>query len=935
MATGMAGQLVIEREGEKATEIVLDKDVITIGRASDNDIVLADVRVSRHHARLTREGNHFRLTDLKSSNGTWINGRRIAEEDIAPGTSFAIGASTLTLSVDGEDTTLSGLKIAAGATMSMDLVGDALPLRAQRLQLDRPVVTLGRDGSCDVVLDSPVVSRLHAQIRKVDADFEVFDLKSTNGTFVNGEPVEIKRRLQPGDEIRIGSFKITFDGLGIAPADEAGSIRLDAFHLRKVIGNGISLINDISLSIAAREFVAIVGVSGAGKSTLLDALNGFRPASEGAVLANGVNLYRNFDAFRTQLGYVPQEDIIHRELSVWQALDYSARLRMPADTTAEERHHIITDVLDDLGLSAAKDRPIHRLSGGQRKRVSIGVELLTRPSLFFLDEATSGLDPGTEGQMMQLLARLADQGHTILLVTHATKNVTLCDQVVFLAKGGHLAYFGPPNEALSYFGVHDFDEIYTKLEQELSPGAWAERYLQSPVYHEYVAGRLKSAPGAAALAAPVSAAAVSQPPASPVPAMMQRPPTARVNRTSAFAQLAILSQRGLAILARDRASLILMLLIAPIIGLMDIITWQKNIFANQGGNPGQGLTMLFMLSLVCIMVGSIASMREIVKEADIYRRERMVTLKIVPYVLSKVWIGVLLGLYQAAILMLSKVLGAGWPDTTQAALLTYFTLVLVTVAGMLMGLLISALSPNQNVAPLLLIVALVTQFMFSGGLLPLNNLGTPGKMISMTTPAKWGFEALVTISKVGNDVAGDTCWQLPATQRAELSDEAKAACPCMGINIFSSCNFPGILDVYTPAIDQPAPPEPAAPGNPPQQPVQPTPPPGQSAEAQQAFQQDMQRYQAALVTYQKQMTDYQATVKTYQDDLKTWRGQYQDWQARRSRAVAEAEGRIDKLNQDFGNAFKVDLKQHWAWLGGISLVLFGLVLIVQKRKDVV
>ena len=189
------------------------------------------------------------------------------------------------------------------------------------------------------------------------------------------------------------------------------------------------------------------------------------------------------------MGYVPQDDIIHLDLTVYKALDYAARLRMPADTSRQEREQRIREVIDELDLKACAERTIKQLSGGQRKRVSIGVELLTRPSLFFLDEATSGLDPATEAAMMKLLRKLADQGRTIILITHATKNVMACDKVVFLARGGLLAYFGPPEDALKYFGVKDFDEIYERLESGGKPEEWAQRYLASPSFRSTWCGR--------------------------------------------------------------------------------------------------------------------------------------------------------------------------------------------------------------------------------------------------------------------------------------------------------------------------------------------------------------------------------------------------------------------------------------------------------------
>src|SRR5262249_32093625 len=196
-----------------------------------------------------------------------------------------------------------------------------------------------------------------------------------------------------------------------------------------------------------------------------------------------------YDLFRGEIGYVPQRDIVHMELTPQSALDYAAQLRMPPDTTRAERQGRVQEVLADLDLGERKSAPISQLSGGQLKRVSIGVELLTKPRLFFLDEPMSGLDPGTEYEMMKLLRQLADQGRTVVLITHATKNVMLCDKVAFLARGGYLSYFGPPDAALAYFDQYrtarerrekemEFDDIYSILDDPRrgTPAEWAARF---------------------------------------------------------------------------------------------------------------------------------------------------------------------------------------------------------------------------------------------------------------------------------------------------------------------------------------------------------------------------------------------------------------------------------------------------------------------------
>jgi len=625
----------------------------------------------------------------------------------------------------------------------------------------RASLTIGRGPDNDMVIAHPTVSWSHARITRSgpDGGHTVADLDSTNGTYVNGERVVRPRLLRRDDVIHVGPYKLVYLPETLAAVDESGNLRLDALRLNKVVGKGKNLLKDITLAIRPREFIAIVGVSGAGKSTLLEALSGFNPASGGQVLVNNTNLYSNFDLYRTQLGYVPQKNIIHMELTVYEALDYSAQLRLPTDTTPVERKRRIEEVLQILNLAECKDRVINKLSGGEQRRVSMGAELLAQPGLLFLDEATSGLDPGSERQMMNLLRRLADKGHTVLLVTHATRNVLLCDQVVFLAKGGCLAYYGPPQEALSYFGVEEFDDIYDKLQGERTPESWAEQYHRSEQYVKFILERLPQGSGAAyPMQAPPSIAH----------------PGAAMKHVSATRQFLILSRRNLNILWRDKLSMMLMLLIAPIIGLLFFAFWSRGIFEPDGGDAMRVVICLFNVAVICFLVGGLVSMREIVKEADIYRRERMVTLKIVPYALSKVWLSVLIALYSAGFFILFMKLAGNWPAPGQL-LAVYVTLTFALLAGMMTGLFISAVSPNPNVAPLLLLLIIIPQVIF-GGVMPVRYFGGAGQTIGQVTTTKWAFESLVTISDIGKCVSDDIC-------RAEN---------CSEDTVLYNCDFPGV-----------------------------------------------------------------------------------------------------------------------------------------------
>jgi ABC-type multidrug transport system ATPase subunit/pSer/pThr/pTyr-binding forkhead associated (FHA) protein len=842
--------------------------VTYIGRASDNQIVLDESTVSRHHAKLEWSSGVLYITDLDSANGTRINKSSIKPGDKYPlkdADAISIGGFLLTVRY------LSG-QMAHGPPQSRELA----------LQ-GRSTANIGRQSDNDIVLSHPTVSRKHARVIWNDqvGKHLIEDLHSTNGTFVNGKRVVRPRLLRPGDTIQIGPAQLTYKLEKISAVDQSRDLRLDALGLNRLVDHR-NLLQNISLSIQPHEFVAIVGASGAGKSTLLHALSGYHPATSGAVLLNGIDLYSNFGAYRSQVGFVPQSNIIHMELTVYEALDYSARLRLPSDMSQMERERRTAEVLDALGLTKCKDQPIHSLSGGEQKRVSIGVELLTEPGLFFLDEATSGLDPGTELEIMTMLRHLSDQGHTVVLVTHATKNVEKCHSVAILAKGGYLAYYGPPKEALGYFGVGDFDEIYGKLKSVPSESA-AERYLKSSECQKYLTARLPK--GHVGQSARISYVAA---------------PGASSKEISSLRQFSILSRRNFSILFRDKVSLMLMLLIPTIIAMLDFLFWRKGLFATDGGDARFALMNLFMAAMVCCLVGALSSMREIVKETDIYRRERMVVLKIMPYVLSKVLLCLLLALYSSAIFILFMELSGGWPPLGIVPTV-YLTMVLSVLGGTLLGLFISALSPNPNVTPLLLLLVLVPQLLF-GGIIPAGQVAQPGKLIGYATTTKWTFESLVKSSSMGDDVIGDPCWSLTEDEREALNDTEKTElCKCMGANLFSECDFPGIRDYYVDAIDRPEP----------LQPIKPSPPPT-NPQAMKAYDEEMRQYQA---------------------DMDTWQQEYQNWQEKRSKAIGEAEGRIKATYNDYEQAFKANVKSNWLVLFIITLVLFCMVLGVLKWKD--
>ncbi len=767
-------------------------------------------------------------------------------------------------------------------------------------------LTIGRDPMNDLQISHPTVSRFHAKIERREREFTLVDLDSSNGTYVNGREVAEPTLLRVGDSIRIGCdrFVLNIDET-LTQYSESGHLRLDALNLSKVVGKGTTILNNVSLSILPKEFVAILGPSGSGKSTLLDTLNGLRPATSGTVFVNGTNFYRNYQAFQTQLGYVPQRNIIHEELSIGQALDYAARLRMPPDTTTPERNQRVKEVLSELGLSHRKDIPISRLSGGQQRRVCIGAELLTQPSLFFLDEATSGLDPGTEADMMVLLRELADQGRTILIITHATQNIRECNLVIFMAEGGRLAYFGPPDQMLSYFrttftqefaGIRldDFSGIYRALDKEKNPNAPSsaelERaYKESAFYQEYVVGRQQ-----------VLNNHIEEPSKRTRLGILKKEPKSRI---SGWDQFLILTARNLAILAQDKSNLVLTLLIAPLLGMLSFVSWSRNLFDPVNGNAGQALTMIFVTSLIAVMIGAMTTMRDLVKEVEVYRRERMIGLQILPYICSKVAIALVLALYQAATYLFVTKLAVNIPGDWGITFEMYITLGLAIFGGMAMGLLVSAFAPSQNIVPLLILMFLVPQIIFSGGIQPVESLGLPGKIINHLTVIKWPFEAMVTLTQMGQDLATDPCWQdKTETERQALSEaQQRQECTCFGPGLFKTCNFPGIQSKFVPAVDEPEPQRPESPGT---------------------FPTDPAEFQA-----------FQARMDAYQTEMDEWETEYSRWNRDRSRAINEAEGTLSRFNRDQGYMFNVNVLTHWRNQGLLILAMLAALPFCQKRRD--
>lgn len=765
-ATGV-NDLVIRWMGGNSEQHSLDKPMMTVGRAPDNDIVINHPAVSGHHLRLGVSASGVTVTDLNSTNGTQLNGQRIAPDapqSIQAGDTMRIGDLTgnwISLTMQGDEG-------AAVRTLSLG-----------KLDLsDMTNVVIGRDPNSYLPLNHPTVSFRHATIYKQNGGLMIRDLGSTNGTFVNGKRIS-QVPLASGDEVQLGPFKLVYDAQqqALSHSMRLGH-RLDSILLGREVSKKRMILQNISLCVYPGEFISLVGGSGAGKSTLMKAMNGYEPANHGQMLLDGEPFYPKLDLYRTQMGYVPQDDIIHRVLPVQRALWYAAKLRLPDARPAEIRTRI-REVLDAVDLTEHAGKPVRVLSGGQRKRVSIAVELLARPTLFFLDEPTSGLDPGLEKKMMYDLARLADEGRTIVLVTHATANIEQCDHVAFLTRG-RLAYYGPPNEALKFYGVRDFSDIYLKLSQEIAPSQgkpvpqelqpyyrkssngipvagplWAEHYRRSSLYKQFVEDRQKSlgsvgrAGGAAYAARPV-----------------KRP------RDSFIRQMVILARRQFDLIRFDWRTLFVLLAMVPLISFLfmgvsneydltglpgGVETIEADLKAEleEGGLEVGEKTdyiptantevLVTMIGLALTQGGTFAAAYEIVKERAIFKRERAVNLNVLAYVLSKVIILGMFGIFQVAsmILILATKMDFGFEGAIFdiGAIELFVTLYLAMLASIAFGLFISAIVPNTDVVLYAILVQLFIQIVLSGTMFPLEN-----------NPASYATVGYWTMDSMGSTV---------------------------------------------------------------------------------------------------------------------------------------------------------------------------------------
>jgi ABC-type multidrug transport system ATPase subunit/pSer/pThr/pTyr-binding forkhead associated (FHA) protein len=755
--------------------------VLTIGREADCDIVIAAAMVSGRHAALTvlAGGRSFTVEDLGSTNGTFLNSRqnRITSP-VTAGLDDVIYLGSYRVPI----ARIEGL--VAGAVDEASAVPEG-----------KRVFTVGREaGDVDVVVDRPQVSRRHAEIEILGPGrFALRDLGSANGVFVNGERIRARRTVGVDDTIGLGSFHFRLDEAGrIVHRDYHGDIMLQAQRVSVDVRDPKSpqgrkrIVHDVSFTVYPTEFVGLMGPSGAGKTTLMMALNGYTPPSTGRSLVNDVDLYAHYNAFRGNIGYVPQDDIVFPQLTVYESLYYTARLRLPADTSRAEIDAKIERILARLEIQQTRDVLIgdavkKGISGGQRKRVNLAQELITEPALLFLDEPTSGLASEDTINVMRLLRALADDGRTILLTIHqpSLEAYRLLDNVIYLVQG-NLAYYGPAYpDSITFFHPEagegaEREKLLADPANALKPLAHEQRRaLEAPTPDERRA-RIEEAVQRRALEYRGSRyfrEFVSERAGAAASTDVQLQPGAKqkADRRGVLRQWAVLTSRAARIKWKDRLNSAILMVQAPIIASV-----LAAVFAAPGGESAyfdalaRGPAALFLLVASAAWFGCSNSAREIVAEQAIYRRERMVNLMIPSYVLSKAAVLGLVCAVQCLVL-----LGICYVPLQLAGSFgaMYGILLLTSLAGLGMGLTLSALVTSVEAAVALVPLLLIPQIILGGVIMPVHEMNPAMRLLSSAMVVRWGYEGMLHVEYDDDDLGAlreecgirECVWSIGAT----------------------------------------------------------------------------------------------------------------------------------------------------------------------------
>lgn len=644
-------------------------------------------------------------------------------------------------------------RVAEPAADQTGRVGDSTNIATSMMKILRPgrtsvesmpgAIKIGRANDNDIVIPEVLASRHHATLVPTPHGTEIRDNRSINGTFVNGARVDTAV-LRDGDVVTIGNIDLVFAGGTLARRDEtATATRTGGLDVRGVtwtIENNKVLLDDISLGAQPGTLTAVIGPSGAGKSTFARLVAGYTHPSKGTVSFEGHNVHAEYASLRSRIGMVPQDDVVHGQLTVQQALMYAAELRLPPDTTKDDRAQVVARVLEELEMTQHLQTRVDKLSGGQRKRASVALELLTGPSLLILDEPTSGLDPALDRQVMTMLRQLADAGRVVLVVTHSLTYLDVCDQVLLLAPGGKTAFCGPPSQIGAAMGTTNWADIFSTVAGD--PDGAKARYL-----------------------------ARTGPPPPPPPAE-QPAEIGDPSHTSLLRQFSTIARRQVRLIVSDRGYFVFLALLPFIMGSLsmsvpgDVGFGKPNPMGAAPTEPGQ---ILVLLNVGAVFMGTALTIRDLIGERAIFLREQAVGLSTSAYLLAKVFVYTVFAVIQSAIVTVIAIIGKGGPTQGAVALgipnvELFVDVAMTTVASAMLGLVLSSIAKsNEQIMPLL-VVAVMSQLVFSGGMIPVTDRFGLDQM-SWATPARWGFAAsastvdLLTLQQAVPSVPHDSHWR--------------------------------------------------------------------------------------------------------------------------------------------------------------------------------
>ncbi len=604
-------------------------------------------------------------------------------------------------------------------------------------------VTIGRANDNDIVIQDVLASRHHAFLVQSPLGTEIRDARSVNGTFVNGVRVG-SAVLNEGDVITIGNIDLVFSNGNLIRRTEAatrtGGLEVNAVHFKI---DGKELLDNISLTARPGTLTAIIGGSGAGKTTLSRLIAGYTRPSQGSVTFEGHDIHAEYATMRSRIGMVPQDDVVHRQLTVNQALGYAAELRLPPDTSKQERAQVVAQVLEELDLTKHADTRVDKLSGGQRKRASVALELLTQPSLLLLDEPTSGLDPALDRQVMLMLRQLADAGRVVLVVTHSVSYLDVCDQILLVAPGGKTAFNGPPSQVGEALGTTNWADIFANVGAD--PDEANRRFMERE-------GRSQQ----------------SQAPERGSPADL-----GEAVHTDVLRQLSTIARRQVRLVVSDRLYTVFLALLPFLTGAIALTVKGPHPGLGPadplGAAPTQPQYIMVLLNFGAVFMGTALTIRDLIGERPIFRREQAVGLSTTAYLLAKIAVFFVFATIQAAIATLIVRLGKGAPTAhppffDNSTFSLFVTVAGTCVASATLGLVLSAVATSNEQIMQLLAVSIISQLVLAGGMIPVT--GRAGlNQLSWLTPARWGYAAGASsinfpdLVKVKQIPTNDPIWQ--------------------------------------------------------------------------------------------------------------------------------------------------------------------------------